>query len=333
MAAPIRLLRDNEEKITLERERLRVRAKELQRQRAVLENEILSPGASVAEKEYIQQRIKTLSDDEDAINQKMAKIEPELARLQKEFQERLVTQERRKRSVTAAQQARMQPNPESPRAAALVRQYERAQKDREQQYQALKARARKTMILVAVAALFVAGVADILSLLDFGWVVSWSIPLITWTIVRRIGVMDRSVQAISEAQNTALQKAKVMRQRLRPQLAAQGKLRLFISIESLEAKQVVRSYVSAFIRDTVITQIAELIPVVDWLPLYLGQVVKLMIDERRAYRQTQDALQSYRQALDLLAQLELFEVGALAQNPVPQTAQPRLRTLSPAFAA
>lgn len=315
MATPNRSLRAREETLAAERERLRVRAVELRRQRMLLENELASPGISPAEGGYLQQRIRTLSTDEDAISQKMAKIDPELAQLQQQFEQQLAVEQQRQ-AFSVARARRQLAGPQIQQLEYATRNYERVRREREEVYTTLQSQAKKTMLLVAIGALAVAGLADLLSIIDIGWVISWTIPMVTWMIVRRVGTIDRSVQAIAIAQQQALTQLRLLRQRLRPQLAASGRLHVFIAAESLQITHAARSYVSTFIRDTFLTQITELVPVLNWLPLYVGQVVKLMIDERTSYRRARAILVPYRQTLDLLTQLELFEIETLTDNRV-----------------
>jgi hypothetical protein len=199
------------------------------------------------------------------------------------------------------------------RLEKAARLYARRQQEREKTYARLKSQARKTFFLVIALALLVAGIADVLSIIDLGWVVSWLIPIISWFIVRRISAINQSVDHIKSAQQDALKELRIMRQRLRPALLASNQYQLFATAETLEIRQAVGSYARTFFRDTIITQLVELIPGIDVLPMYLGQVVKVINDQRKAYHTAQEVLVPYRQTLDLLLQLEHFEVQGVAQ--------------------
>ncbi len=290
---------------TPQEQRLRVQAIELKRQKSVLENELRSSGIAPGQRNYLQQRITTLSTEENRLGQQRAQA----ARQQKQIIQRPVV-------VTpplfAVQTQRLQ---------QTAHHYRQRQEEREQTYARLKGQAKKTFILIVIFALLIAAVADILSIVDLGWLISWFLPIVCWFMVRRINGINRSVQQIKNAQWAALGDLRLLRQQLRPALVASGQMQLFLTAESLEIRQAARNYVATFIRDEVITQLIELIPGVDILPLYLAEVVKVIIDQRRAYRRAKEVLVPYRKILDLVTQLEQFDLQYQASRQImPQRA-------------
>lgn len=173
----------------------------------------------------------------------------------------------------------------------------RNHRDRQKQLAELRRGIKKTMFIIALSALLIATLADILSIFDIGWVVSWAIPPICWVIVRRITQINKNGDAIVKAHTSAQRQLVVLCQRLHVAPSA-------VNVVSWKAK----SYVGTFVRDTAITQLFELIPILDWLPTYIGQVVKVIIDQNRAYKQANiliPALERIFQTIEKLEQLEL----------------------------
>ena len=329
-----------------ERERLRMRAIDLKRQRLVLENELASPGILADQSAFLSQRLQTLSNDEDQLSLKLAQTERQLQeaeRSTKELErEQLGARLERQATLNAQTQQIAGLGVSSPetlkRVQRLTITYGRQSEGREKTYIRLSRQAKKAALLIVVVALIVAGLADILSIIDFGWLVSWSLPILTWFIVRRIRKINHSVDLIKTAQQAALAELRLLRQRLRPALASTGRAQLFVAADSLAIKMATTSYIRTFVRDQIIAQVVELIPVVDILPLYLGSVVKILIDQRKAYRQAKEALGPYRQTLDLLARLEQFDIqyqiGIIPnlRNAAPNRTPPRANPSTPRVA-
>lgn len=294
------------EQLTLERDRLTVRAKELQRQRMTLENELASSGISEAERDYLQQRIKLLSTDEDALGQKLAKVEPQLAQLTTQATQ---FESQRRRFIARAQTPAVGQTPQQLQAIVRTRQSHDA---RETQYESFGSRIRRSGMLVIVGVLAVAGIADLLSLIDVGWVASWLIPIVSWFIVRRVTGMRTVTSDIAGAQQEATHQIRILRQRLG-----------MASSDLPSLNEQAKSYVVTFVSTQLVAQSLELIPVLDWLPMYLGSVVKILFDQHKAYRTAQAALALHRQTLDALIQLEEAEVtGILPAAPIPIPARP-----------
>jgi hypothetical protein len=144
----------------------------------------------------------------------------------------------------------------------------------------LKRDIRKTFVLVVVGALLCAALADILSIADAGWVISWSIPLFTGMMLTRMNGIRDAEKRITEARTEARREIVIIQQRLR-----QLGVRDTTGIGKPGPLSSAKSYVGTYIRDTVIAQVVEVIPVLGTiLPAYLGQVVKMMIDQNGAYR-------------------------------------------------
>jgi hypothetical protein len=192
-------------------------------------------------------------------------------------------------------------------------QYVRNQRERQQQLTKLRSDIKKTMILVIVGALAVATIADILSIFDVGWVVSWAIPCICAVMVRRVTRINKAGEQLATATAAAQRQLQVLRQRLRPALMATGNVRLAIGGIGGAIAWRARSYVTTFIRDTVITQLIELVPIIDILPVYIGQVVKMIIDQNVAYQKAKKLLPNLERALQQIDQLERFEIEYLAR--------------------
>lgn len=300
----------------LERERFRVRAIELHRRQLILQNELVSPGISGAERDYIESRVRTLSNEEDAVAQSLAQAEQRLA------QSRQIAQEQEQRrplirrpSVTALRlQAAVNPAISRAEFQQALRLYRNKRRAREEKFGHLKAKAQKVLLVLSISVILIAILADILSIFDLGWLISGAITGFGLLIARRINRIEGSVQEIRDAQSEALDELRVLRQQLRPHLIENGLMGLFASAETLAIRQQARSYFMRFFRDQAIVQLLELVPIFDLLPGYLGSVVKMLIDQRRAYRKAKEVLVPYRQTLDLLDRLELEAIRAIVQQ-------------------
>lgn len=159
-----------------------------------------------------------------------------------------------------------------------------------------------------VFAVCAAGVSDILSVADLGWMTSWIIPIVSWFMVRSINRINSRSDNIAAAVDIIQQQAQLMTQRLRPMLAASGNTQLLAQVHVTAVRAKASSYVRTFIRDTIITQLLELIPFVDMLPFYLGQVAKVIIDQNVAYQKAIRLMPQYDQAAQLLTTLERAEI-------------------------
>lgn len=173
---------------------------------------------------------------------------------------------------------------------------------------------KKTALIVFVSALFVAALADILSLVDFGWVVSWLIPMIVWFMVRRVTNINAGGDAIVAAHQAAKRQLTLLQQRLRPSLVSSRNLQLLASTKVEDLKFAGRSYAATFVRDTIVTQLVELIPFVDWLPLYIGQVVKVFVDQNIAYQKVRLLMPRLKHVHQQIERLELFEIQFSARQ-------------------
>ncbi len=313
-----------------ERERLRLRAVELSRQRLILENELASPGLSAEQAVFLRQRLDSLSTDEDRISAQLAQLERRLADIKKRREEETAL----RRTSAARRQTQVYRPASAPSAAGQLSViYGRRQADRETRYAALGAQAKQAAMAVVITALIIAGLADILSLIDLGWLISWALPLVTWVIVRRIRAMDNSLDAVKSAHQDVITELRILRQRIGPSLSV-SQSQAVMAATSFTVGNAAGSYVRTFVRDQIIAQLVELIPVIDILPLYLGSVVKTLIDQRTAYRRVQEAMIPYRAALDLLDRLEALDVeikivGAASVNPERPT-QPAVVRPTPA---
>jgi hypothetical protein len=165
-----------------------------------------------------------------------------------------------------------------------------------------------------IGAIIVAAIADILSIFDVGWIISWAIPMICWVMVRRIAHINKGGDAIVEANKKAHRQLTILRQRLRPALLASGGAQFLAASTTSELSWKARSYVSTFIRDTAITQIAELVPFLDWLPFYIGQVVKMIVDQNIAYKKVKKLMPNLEHTLQLIDTLEQFELKFQARQ-------------------
>lgn len=178
----------------------------------------------------------------------------------------------------------------------------------------LRKELKKTFIMVTLSALFIAALADLLSIVDLGWIVSWIIPGIVLFMARRITGINQGADHVIAYRKQAQRQLKVLRNRLRPALVATRNARLAAGQTNEDLGAQAHSYVMTFIRDTAIAQLLELVPVLDILPIYLGQVCKVIIDQNIAYQKAMKLIPKYEQALGSIDQLERFEVAFLAQQ-------------------
>ena len=74
------------------------------------------------------------------------------------------------------------------------------------------------------------------------------------------------------------------------------------------------SHVSTFARDTIITQLVELIPIIDVLPLYISQVVKVFVDQNIAYQKVKKLMPHLQYIHQQIDRLEQFEIQYMARQ-------------------
>lgn len=188
--------------------------------------------------------------------------------------------------------------------------YRRNHEQRQEERKTLSKDIRKTFFLIIISAVAIAGIADLLSLADLGWIVSWVIPAITWFLARRIRTIEKGSESIAKATQRAERQLTILQQRLRPVFGSRvGGSRIGIAFAQA------RSYMVTYIRDTIIAQLLELIPVVDMLPLYLGQVIKMVVEQNIAYQKALKLMPVYDQLItdiDRLERMELAHLGTLA---------------------
>jgi hypothetical protein len=182
--------------------------------------------------------------------------------------------------------------------------HERAAKARREEHEAIRRNIKKTGLLVLGCAITIAVAADILSIVAAGWIISWIIPFISWFMVRRINSIMKSSELIAKATNRLNREATIVRQRVLQVLPAEERARLALSEHVGAVSERAKTYVRTWIRDTIIAQLIELIPVVDILPLYLGQVIKMVINQNIEYQKVKKLMPAYERAL---AQVEGFE--------------------------
>lgn len=159
--------------------------------------------------------------------------------------------------------------------------------------------------------LLIAAFCDLLSIVDAGWVVSWTIPIISWFMVRRINSIMKSSELIAKATNRLAREAALARQRVMQILPPTERGRVAASERVSAVSEQAKSYVRTWIRDSVITQLIELVPVVDILPLYLGQVVKMIINQNIEYQKVKKLMPAYESILARTDALERMEIEQL----------------------
>ena len=173
---------------------------------------------------------------------------------------------------------------------------------------------KKTILIVFISAVCVAALADILSIIDFGWLVSWTIPMIVWTMARRVTAINAGGDAIVAAHTSAQRQLTLLQQRLRPAMQSSGNTGLLVSTKVGSLVFAGKSYVSTFARDTIITQLIELIPIIDVLPLYIGQVVKVFVDQNISYQKVKKLMPHLQYVHQQIDRLEQFEIQYMARQ-------------------
>lgn len=175
----------------------------------------------------------------------------------------------------------------------------------------LRGNIKRTSLLIIVAALCTAALADLLSIADLGWIVSWAIPVFTGIMAKRIISIKSGAKKLAAAGADASRAYAMTRKKVGPLLLAAGQRRSS-SPPMRQAASRALGYWWAFARDTIIIQILELIPGISILPMYVGQVVKEMRDEKKEYRAAQPEFALLEQKDRETADLEKFEIRFLS---------------------
>lgn len=177
---------------------------------------------------------------------------------------------------------------------------------------------RKSFFLVTASAVSVAAIADVLSFWDLGWVIAWAIIPLTWLMTRRINGINHTRNAIADAHTAAAREIVVVRQRLMPMLAASGRSGAISRMSWDVTQSIISSRVSSYTKKYVITtasvQVFELIPILDILPAYLGQVALVIIDQYLAVRVARRQLSFLQSAFATLERFEGLELSALSRQ-------------------
>lgn len=182
----------------------------------------------------------------------------------------------------------------------------------EEEQKRFRRQTRRTNILIVLGALIIAAIADLLSIVDAGWLISWSIPLICFFVARRIDGINRAVASIHLASNRYDAESQALQERLGPALREPGAPS--IPETPRLAPYRYRPYLRMFVVESVLVQGIELIPVIDVLPLYLGQVVRVVIKQYASNRSARMALRGYAQSVRALDRLRRFEVEYLLRK-------------------
>jgi hypothetical protein len=186
--------------------------------------------------------------------------------------------------------------------------YVRNQRERQGQLSSIRHDIKKTAIIILVAAIAVATLADILSVFDVELLVCWAIPMICWFMVRRVVRINKTGERIVATTTVAQRQLQLTRQRLRTALQTTGNAQLLTGSRLENIAWKAGSYVKTFIRDTVITQLVELIPFLNMLPFYIGQVVKVAVDQNIEYQKVRKLLPQLERVFAQLERLERFEI-------------------------
>ncbi|HXK36258.1 MAG TPA: hypothetical protein VJ553_01645 [Candidatus Paceibacterota bacterium] len=190
--------------------------------------------------------------------------------------------------------------------------YLRQSREREEERRNLHRQTRRTSLFLFLGALLIAGFADLLSIVDAGWLISWAIPLICVFIARRIDRINRGVEAIHKARERYEKEYRALLERLGPALRDPGAPKVEPIPNTVAYRY--KAYIRTFIAETVAVQIAELVPVIDALPMYLGQVVRVVLKQYTAHRNARLAFAGYDPVVDALARYQRFEVQYLLQK-------------------
>lgn len=208
---------------------------------------------------------------------------------------------------------------------------------RSEEHKSIKQSIRKTAWYVIGAMIFVATISDILSFFDVGWVMSWLIPVFSWFMVLKINAILKQSPRILAATQRLAKEEQLIRQRLMMLLPPIERAKLGAQTYTGDTIAGAKSYVTTWIRDSIITQLIELIPIVDILPLYLGQVIKMIINQNIEYQKVQKLIPTYERGLSVVESLEGKEIAFLNRRlaalinsqPIESLPAPRSTTSTP----
>ncbi|OGN07802.1 MAG: hypothetical protein A2750_01595 [Candidatus Yanofskybacteria bacterium RIFCSPHIGHO2_01_FULL_45_42] len=200
---------------------------------------------------------------------------------------------------------------------------ERKQRDRQATLDKLQKKTQGFPLSLFLMALFFAGISEILSIFDAGWVTSWILAIILWFVKMKIDTVMRNANSLSALKTKLESEFVMLRQKLSQAAIQSGRSRLLGGVTqksrddfNKQASQSFQSYTNRFIKDLAIFQGIELIPVVDAIvPGYFGQVAKVFLDHRKERMRAFPVLMECRSLTRSIKQLEDFELE-LQQLPI-----------------
>jgi hypothetical protein len=159
----------------------------------------------------------------------------------------------------------------------------------------------RIITFVAVIGFGIAGLSDLLSIVDLGWLLSWMMPIVVSVMLMKQRRIDSAAQQLHGAIRdlSAYQDrlyAQQQRQARHPFLAEQPDAVHGISFAPPSApalSAVSMASWSGFIVESFTVQLIELIPVLDWLPFYTGQVFRRFRAVGIASARARDMLRSF----------------------------------------
>ena len=182
---------------------------------------------------------------------------------------------------------------------------------RRKEFSQISAQAKRSALILIIIAVWVAIVVDIISIWDLGFLLSW----LHWILLHQF-IIKRTAK-MTEASKTLVDKTEktvTEIKRLHTELHASGKysgaMPAFLATVALPR---ISSYMSKFVKEAIAVQIAELIPAVSALPLYIGQLVKALIQQAPIYAQNKMLVKQYDLTLKTLESLEQIK-SELASN-------------------
>jgi hypothetical protein len=160
------------------------------------------------------------------------------------------------------------------------------QAQRREKYDKIKRDIRTTSLVVIIVIAVIVGISDLLSIIDLGWITSWLSTLLMWLFLKnRISAIEKATENMGE-----------FAKELSKELAA-----IAPGTSLGDSPSVAKaSYTHIFLRDTIITQVIELVPGIDILPFYLGQFMKTLIDQQKRRKMAQDIINYCGQLIDSL---------------------------------
>ncbi len=157
---------------------------------------------------------------------------------------------------------------------------------RRERFAKLEKNACTTGLVAIIVISLIAGVSDLLSIIDVGWITAWASSLLMGVFIKnRTNAIHKAVEAADEFSEELSRD-----------------LHIFApdAVVPETTSKKLSSYTKIFIRDTIIIQLVELIPIVDILPFYVGQVVKALIDQKRYREEAKRAISHCAQLLGIL---------------------------------